>query len=45
MAGVFRAVTDIMSRHRLKLPADLLLLIKAVSTIEGVGANSTRPSR
>ena len=26
-----------MSRHRLKLPADLLLLIKAVATIEGVG--------
>jgi len=31
------AVTDAMSRHRLKLPADLLLLIKAVTTIEGVG--------
>jgi ubiquinone biosynthesis protein len=37
MADVFRSVTEAMSRHRLKLPADLLLLIKAVSTIEGVG--------
>ena len=37
LAGVLRAVTSIMSRHRLKLPADVLLLIKAVSTIEGVG--------
>jgi ubiquinone biosynthesis protein len=37
LAAVFRSVTDVMSRHRLKLPADVLLLIKAVSTIESVG--------
>jgi ubiquinone biosynthesis protein len=34
---VFRSITDAMARHRLKLPADLLLLIKAVTTIEAVG--------
>jgi ubiquinone biosynthesis protein len=37
LRDVFAAITDTMSRHRLKLPADLLLLIKAVSTIESVG--------
>ena len=37
LAGVLSSVTAMMSRHRLKLPADLLLLIKAVSTIEAVG--------
>jgi ubiquinone biosynthesis protein len=37
LAEVFGSITQAMSRHRLKLPADLLLLIKAVSTIEGVG--------
>lgn len=37
LGEVLRSVTEAMSRHRLKLPADLLLLIKAVSTIEGVG--------
>ena len=34
---VLRSITAAMSRHRLKLPADLLLLIKAVTTIEAVG--------
>lgn len=37
LSEVFGSITQAMSRHRLKLPADLLLLIKAVSTIEGVG--------
>jgi ubiquinone biosynthesis protein len=37
MRDVFRSITDTMARHRLKLPADLLLLIKAVTTIEAVG--------
>lgn len=37
LGEVFRSITDAMLRHRLKLPADLLLLIKAVSTVEGVG--------
>lgn len=37
LADVFAAIVATMSRHRLKLPADLLLLIKAVSTIEAVG--------
>jgi ubiquinone biosynthesis protein len=38
LGDVFASVSAAMSRHRLKLPADLLLLIKAVTTIEGVGA-------
>jgi ubiquinone biosynthesis protein len=37
MRGLFASVTDAMARHRLRLPADLLLLIKAVTTIEAVG--------
>ena len=37
MRDVFTSVTATMSRHRLQLPADLLLLIKAVATIESVG--------
>ena len=42
LAAVFRIGYDVMSRHRLKLPADVLLLIKAVSTIESVGT-AARP--
>lgn len=38
LGAVFVSVTEAMARHRLKLPADLLLLIKAVATIESVGA-------
>ena len=34
---IFQSITAAMSRHRLRLPADVLLLIKAVSTIESVG--------
>ncbi|MEQ1574110.1 MAG: AarF/ABC1/UbiB kinase family protein [Vicinamibacterales bacterium] len=37
LGEVLTSVAAAMSRHRLKLPADLLLLIKAVTTIEGVG--------
>jgi ubiquinone biosynthesis protein len=37
LGELFRSITDAMARHRLKLPADLLLLIKSVSTIEAVG--------
>lgn len=37
LGEVLASITRTMSRHRLKLPADILLLIKAVSTIEGVG--------
>jgi ubiquinone biosynthesis protein len=37
LTDVFSSITQAMSRHRLKLPADLLLLIKAVATIESVG--------
>ena len=37
LGDVFGAITHAMSRHRLKLPADILLLIKSLSTIEGVG--------
>ena len=37
LGRIFVSITDVMSRHRLKLPADLLLLIKSVTTIEGVG--------
>jgi ubiquinone biosynthesis protein len=34
---LFTSIGDVMARHRLKLPADLLLLIKSVTTIEAVG--------
>jgi ubiquinone biosynthesis protein len=37
LRAVFGSITDAMSRHRLRLPADVLLLIKSVSTIEAVG--------
>jgi ubiquinone biosynthesis protein len=37
LSDLFRSITETMSRHRLKLPADLLLLIKSVTTIEAVG--------
>lgn len=37
LRDVFRSITDAMARHRLRLPADVLLLIKSVSTIESVG--------
>ena len=37
LGDVFASITQAMSRHRLKLPADILLLIKSLSTIEGVG--------
>ena len=37
LRAVFGSITDAMSRHRLRLPADVLLLIKAVTTIEAVG--------
>jgi ubiquinone biosynthesis protein len=37
LRAVFGSITDAMARHRLRLPADVLLLIKSVSTIEAVG--------
>jgi ubiquinone biosynthesis protein len=37
LKDVLRSVTAAMSRHRLQLNADLVLLIKAVSTIESIG--------
>jgi ubiquinone biosynthesis protein len=37
LRDVFRSITDAMARHRLRLPADVLLLIKSISTIESVG--------
>ena len=37
LGAVFAAITEAMARHRLRLPADLLLLIKSVTTIEAVG--------
>lgn len=37
LGGLFASITATMARHRLKLPADLLLLIKSVTTIEAVG--------
>jgi ubiquinone biosynthesis protein len=37
LSALFTAITATMARHRLKLPADLLLLIKSVTTIEAVG--------
>ena len=35
--ALFASITDTMARHRLRLPADLLLLIKSVTTVEAVG--------
>jgi ubiquinone biosynthesis protein len=37
IGSIFASVTEAMLRHQLKLPADLLLLIKAVTIIESVG--------
>jgi ubiquinone biosynthesis protein len=37
LRAVFASITDAMARHRLRLPADILLLIKSVTTIEAVG--------
>ena len=37
LRDVLRSVTTTMARHRLQLPPDLVLLIKAVSTIESIG--------
>jgi ubiquinone biosynthesis protein len=37
LRDVLASVTAAMARHRLQLPADLVLLIKAVSTIESIG--------
>jgi ubiquinone biosynthesis protein len=37
LGAVFESITDAMSRHRLKLPADVVLLIKSLSIIESVG--------
>jgi ubiquinone biosynthesis protein len=37
MGALFGSITETVAEHRLKLPADLLLLIKAVTTIEAVG--------
>jgi ubiquinone biosynthesis protein len=37
LTALFASITTAMARHRLKLPADLLLLIKSVTTIEAVG--------
>lgn len=37
LSSVFQSITSAMARHRLRLPADVLLLIKSVSTIESVG--------
>ena len=37
LRAVFASITDAMARHRLRLPADILMLIKSVTTIEAVG--------
>jgi ubiquinone biosynthesis protein len=37
LRALFGSITETMGRHRLKLPGDLLLLIKCVTTIEAVG--------
>jgi ubiquinone biosynthesis protein len=36
-AELWRQAFDLLSRHRLKFPSDLMLLVKALATIEGVG--------
>ena len=45
LRALFGSITDAMARHRLKLPADLLLLIKSVTTIEAVAGSSIPASR
>lgn len=37
MARVWADIADVVGRHRLKLPADLMLLVKTLVTMEGVG--------
>ena len=37
LSALFTSITEAMARHRLKLPADLLLLVKSVTTVEAVG--------
>lgn len=37
IAEVWRDLADVVSRHRLKLPSDFMLLVKALVTMEGVG--------
>jgi ubiquinone biosynthesis protein len=37
LTDVFASITAAMARHRLRLPADVMLLIKSISTIESVG--------
>jgi ubiquinone biosynthesis protein len=37
LAEVLGSIVEVISRHQLKCPADLLLLVKAIATIEGVG--------
>ena len=37
LRAVFASITEAVARHRLRLPADLLLLVKSVSVIEAVG--------
>lgn len=37
LGQLFGSITAAVARHRLKLPADLMLLIKSVATIESVG--------
>jgi ubiquinone biosynthesis protein len=37
LTEVLTSIVSVVSRHRLKLPADLLLLVKAIATMEGVG--------
>ena len=38
LTGVLTAVTTMMARHRLRLDPNLVLLIKAVTTIESIGS-------
>ena len=38
MAQVWGDIADVIARHRLKLPADLMLLVKTLVTMEGVGS-------
>jgi ubiquinone biosynthesis protein len=37
MARVWADIADVIGRHRLQLPADLMLLVKTLVTMEGVG--------
>jgi ubiquinone biosynthesis protein len=37
IADLLRALLDLIGRHRLRIPADIFLMIKTLATVEGIG--------